>query len=161
MLLACMPPHVRPTPQTCQTRCGLRSPAGCPALQALEDRAVRAFGRLDWGGPEAVCAALQGWRIRVHPRRESDDIACSPRAWVLSAGLCALGYTHVESREVELPDTDFESNVIAHELVHVLDLTIHGHAGHCEWYSRGIKTALLEIQGLEDTSEAESSCAEQ
>lgn len=135
----------------------MRAPGNCAALQSLEHRAVRFFGDLGWGGPKGVCAALNGWELKRHYRRPSDGVACGPRAWAIS-GLCVRGYTHAQARAIELPDLEWREGALAHELVHVLDMAVYDHAGHCSWEARGIKKALLEIQGRPDESDAESTC---
>lgn len=155
-VLSCAPVQRPPTPE-CITPCGIRAPGNCETLQALERRAVRVFGDLGWGGPKGVCAALNGWELARHYRRPSDGVACGPRAWAV-AGFCVRGYTHVNTRTIELPDLEWRDGALTHELVHVLDLAVFDRAGHCAWEARGIKAALLEIQGYPDESDSESTC---
>lgn len=155
---SCAPVLSQAPPAPCVTRCGLQAPGNCADLQVVEHRVVKVFGALGWGGPQEVCQALEGWTVRRHLMRPSDGVACGKGAWALSAGFCVRGYTHVGAREIELPDMDWASSVLPHELVHVLDVTHLGKAGHCGWEARGIKAALLEIQSRPDESEPESTC---
>lgn len=152
-------PHTMPRGAlSCVTRCGLQGPSNCVELAGMEARAVEVFGRLDWGGPEQVCRALKGWRITLHQYRPSDRAGCEGKAWVISAGMCALGYTEDATKEIELPDDQYREGALTHELVHVLDLEIHGRAGHCLWNARGVKAGIEEIQGYPDVSRSERWC---
>lgn len=152
-------PRVYPRPNLpCVTRCGLQGPSNCVELAGIEARAVEVFGRLDWGGPEQVCRALNGWQIKLHKYRYSDGVGCEGKAWVLYPGACALGYTEEATKEIELPDDNWREGALTHELVHALDLSLHGKAGHCLWGARGVKAGIEEIQGYPDESRAERWC---
>ncbi len=152
--------YTPPTPAACHTRCGMSAPGNCAALQRLEDSAVRIFGRrvLDWD-EDSVCAALDGWTVEVHDYTLLDRFFCkSGQSWVLVlAGACVTGYTWRYSKTIEVFNFDWEVNALAHEMVHAVDVQTVGRAGHCRWMQRGIKPALLEITGLEDTSDSDCS----
>lgn len=144
----------------CVTRCGLVTRQNCAELQAVENKAVKHFAGLEWGDEAAVCRALSGWEVYTHTFRPSDEVACNPGAWPIDAGFCILGFTHEGARSVELPHSRWAEGVLAHELVHVLDITLQGHAGHCDWEAKKIKAALKKIQGgREDHTPPESICA--
>lgn len=136
----------------------MRATENCEALQKVEDSAVEHFAGLGWGESPAVCALLNGWEVRAHARRPSDFIC--EEGWMLPSGrFCVLGFTHSETHTVEVYTSEWSESPLAHELVHVLDLGTRGRAGHCAWQRRGIKAALLKIQGRPDPSESEPGCS--
>lgn len=146
-----------PKDASCISRCGLRSTENCAALQAYETRVLGAFDGLDWGTSSEVCALLAGWRVEAHIRKPSDFIC--EEGWFLDEGhFCVLGYTHTDRRTVEVFTADWDRSPLGHELVHALDFTSRGKVGHCKWQERGIKKALLEIQGRPDPSKSEEGC---
>lgn len=164
---SCAPQAYRPKPARCTTSCGLWTDDGnCIELQELETDVVKAFDRYvdTWEEPR-VCSALFGWEVFVHVRRVSDDVVCR-RGWRLDgeSGFCVLGYTHQaqvpvdggyvfdfdKPGAVEVIDTDWRAGALAHELVHVMDLTFYRRAGHCNWTKRGVSAALKAVTGNDD-----------
>ncbi len=146
-----------PVDAGCVSKCGLRTFENCAELQAYEDKAVKEFEGLGWGSSEKVCALLSGWTVRMHARRHSDFI-CEEGWYHDEAQFCVLGYTYTETKTVEVFTSDWQASPLAHEFVHALDHTLHGTVGHCGWQIRGIKKALLKIQGRPDPSKPEPTC---
>lgn len=164
VLAGCATVQAQPTDGACLTRCGMLSRWNCAELQETEDAVVKAFDRyVDNWSADQVCTALAGWVLVQHHRTPADK-ACGT-AWVLFPVSetrfvpgCATGYTHTHLRMVEVVDTNWRTNALAHELVHVVDFTRYGLVGHCRWKERGVKKALRAVNGYEDTSP--SKCAD-
>lgn len=136
----------------CATRCGLKAPGNCVELQGLEDEFLwRMTGPLKTD-PGSMCTALGEWTAYVHVYKHSDHIVCpSGGAWPLPlSGACALGYTHAETRGIEVTSLEWHQNALPHELVHAVEIVTAEHAGHCAWESRGIKGALQTLTGVRD-----------
>lgn len=145
----------------CETRCGLSAPGDCEELQKVEDAVVKRLGRTVGLSPGAVCKSLSGWKVQVHERRLRDDLMCNKArgGWYQSAAVgCVIGYTYNATKTVELPDTKYRTNSLAHEIVHVADFFRVGEAGHCKWKERGVLAALLELTGEEDTTQPGIEC---
>jgi hypothetical protein len=136
---------------SCETRCGLRSTGfDCSTLKAMEDVAVVTYAEHVPGWTrELVCAALQGWTVRVHSVFTAEDLAhCRPNAWRLYyAGkpLCIAGYTDYASRVFEVDPVPFEHSSFVHEVGHVLSNTLDHEPTHCGWMKRGIRKAIFEV----------------
>lgn len=143
----------------CVTTCGLQGPGNCAELETAERRIVSALARYADRSARVTCGALKGWRVRVHQRTALDEVTCADRgnSWSTASGLCVIGYTHQELREIELPDSDWTHNSFAHEAVHVVDIAVVGVPGHCRWKERGVKAALAAV-GHKDLSEPEVDC---
>lgn len=147
------------TPRRCVTTCGLVSNQGnCFGLQLLESRVLKTFDRyVDNWTQAQVCSALAGWEIRIHKRTPEDD-GCGTRGWMLHPHFCVAGFTNVERKQIELPDTLWTSGALSHELVHVVDLKLYGVAGHCRWGERGVNHALQTITGVDNPGQPERTC---
>lgn len=151
----------RPPAPVCVTACGMLTAAGrCEELKKQERRIVRELGGTLGLTRADVCEALKGWTVEVHRHDDKKDAKCSGQAWLLSPGFCALGYTHIDTRVVEVGDDRWETNALAHELVHVADFAALGHAGHCLWQHRGVKDALERLTGVPDWTPPEKSCVD-
>ena len=120
----------RKAPPICTTRCGLTAhvpAASCEQLQRLEGDAVAAFGRyVDAWTMSQVCESFRGWEIVVH-KAQGADILCGEDAWMLEPfKFCVYGYTRVATRQVEVADTTWRTNALAHELGRQLQPAVAG-----------------------------------
>ena len=119
----------------------------CRALKKFENRFLRVSAQKIRGwDEETTCKALAGWRIEVHPLDQVDMTFCGT-SWLFANSLCIIGYTHVAERTIELLNTDFQHNALAHELVHVVDYATIGHSGHCNWKARGVLNMIEAVTG--------------
>lgn len=148
----------------CVTDCGLvvdLAPQECTALRVQEGRTLDAFEHQVGWLRGSTCPLLNQWSIVAHTFVERDKLCGVDGAWVLSGGFCVQGYTHAETRTIELPDFRFQTNAFSHELVHVVQLGSWGDSavGHCWWAELGIKAALREAGAEEDSARVPSDCA--
>ena len=138
-----------------------------------EDRIVRVMaGHVTGWTQHSVCRGLEGWVVGVHSDQLKPGETCQIYSYDLKkwqtwfrqdldgptwseGGLCVIGYTHVDWHRVEVLNTDWQHNALAHELVHVIDHQELGHEGHCGWDTRGVKAALKELVGAEDLTRCE------
>lgn len=143
----------------CRTACLLKSEGlDCVEVGKAEVRAIYALGMNVRGwSPESVCRALSGWTLRVHHRSRS-DVQCATPAWKWRGSICVKGFTDSDYREVWVADDDLKHNAFTHELVHVVDYTTEGHAGHCGWPARGVIEGLYQATGTMDPSTPEADC---
>jgi hypothetical protein len=132
----------------------------CTDLKREEARVVRTFGsRIPGFTPLNVCLALNGWVVSVHERTDIDRLKCRPGGWYYQElHQCVGGYTFAEDKIIEVNDVQVSRNALAHELVHVVDLAVNAHVGHCRWDSRGVKAALRELTGTDDPTPPDEGC---
>lgn len=144
----------------CVTPCGMTSTEGdCEALQRFEGRALHLLSLRVFEFNEArMCRALKGWRVETHRIDPIVDKGCAPEGWRLFPGFCAAGYTHLDTQVIELSNTQWETNALAHELAHVADRDLTGKVGHCRWSDPGLRIALEDLTGSSDPSEPEPAC---
>ncbi len=69
-----------------------------------------------------------------------------------------LGYTHIETRTIDVIGPGLHGEVLGHEMVHVVDYAQLGHAGHCGWKTRGVTAAIYRLTGDHDLSETFEEC---
>ena len=143
----------------CFTQCGLNAPAeNCTELQQSEVRIVLELGKVrEFGGVGAVCAALHGWQIQIRQRAATDSEQCWAPAWPTAHG-CVIGMAVLGERRITLPDSYWQNNALAHEIVHVLDWSNGLPSGHCAWRERGIKKALRRLTGYVDHTRPAPEC---
>ncbi len=133
----------------CITPCGMTSATEfCEELSEFEGQAVTRFGKVpDWTEAE-VCNALHGWRIVEVP--PAGPAVCR-NGW-LEGSICVVGYTRIFTGVMAVLGPGIRKDILAHEMVHVIDYRMRGYPGHCDWHTRGIAEALKDITGEEDDS---------
>ncbi len=160
LLVSCA--HVPSVEAMCVTHCGMRAPSSvdCAGLQEVESRTLGALHAAVPGwGYERTCPALRGWEVVRHNRTEADRLLCANPAWLIEGtDACILGYTHAYVREFELPDFNWKSGYLSHEIMHAIQVGLGEFVGHCDWEARRIKLVLRYVTGREDSS-ADDVCA--
>jgi hypothetical protein len=166
LLAACAPKRAAPPPPAavdagCVTTCGLRTADGdCAELRAFEPEVIRAVGSLPKMDPEDVCAAVHGWRIKLHVRTAYDTDMCGDLSWWLAPGFCIAGYTWKDDRTIELATTNWRHNALTHEVVHVADLKrTGGRPGHCLWKYPQVGETLEHLTGRHENQKPEADCS--
>lgn len=147
-----VPAFVYPTaPNLCRTPCGmliLADAKACREYRRFETRALRTYSRNVWGWSEqSVCKALDGWLIVPH-KAEADCLEDDKEGFVLPGTdppLCVGGYTFGEGKIIMMVNMSPTHGPLAHELVHAVDWTEHGKAGHCNWDERGVNDAIGQL----------------
>lgn len=146
LLASCCAPTKTTGPHWCVTPCGMTAVTDCAALDAFEARAVQRLGKVrGWSAP-GVCSSLKGWRIVE--MAQSKTLGCY-NGW-LERQICVVGYTRVFTRTVAVLGPGIPENILAHELIHVVDYRTRGYPGHCDWKIRGVAAALKDITGDDD-----------
>lgn len=130
----------------------------CESLQRYESRIIHRLGSVGPFEERRMCRALKGWRVELHRHDPKLDVKCSERSWQLFVGFCAAGYTHPDTKVIEIGDLDWHSSRLAHEIVHVVDIDVTGKEGHCRWADASLITALNELALWPDPSRPESDC---
>lgn len=125
----------------------------CESLQRFEGLAVAKLGTLPGWDSDRVCASLKGWKIELHPK----DRRCTHGGWLLFEGFCAAGYTHIDTKTIELASTDWRPSALAHEMCHVMDYKKLGHDGHCLWNERR-RSVLTYLMQHDDYTRPEATC---
>lgn len=146
----------------CITRCGIiyHGTASCQGLQYAETKINRilADNVVGWTEP-MICAAENGWTVNIHAAPTSHDNAnCPDDSWLEYEDTCVIGYTRIEIHTIDVMNSNWLHNAMAHEIVHIVDYSSLGHSGHTCWDVRGIKSALKEITGVSDETPGEEEC---
>lgn len=148
--------HMRPDPN-CFSTCGLETHVEttqeCQDLSTIEGEILRSYKKNVKGFSESqACLQLRGWEVRRHVRGPGE--VCPEPAWNeggiygWTPPLCVVGYTHRDERMVEIENRlSWKSSSLTHELGHVMLGT-----GHCRWTEQGIKKAIHDVTGEEDTT---------
>lgn len=158
-LMSCAAAKGRPS--GCVTACGMEAEtARCGALQRFEKRVVRVLANnvTGWDSKQ-VCAALDGWTVQVHVR--ALDEVCDVPSWSPApiSDLCVVGFTHPAAQVLEVDSDRWETNSLAHEMVHAIDFKSAGKLiGHCSWADRGIWKTLSKITGEPSEPSAMEPC---
>lgn len=135
---------VAPKPETtCRTPCGMTATEGdCEALRGFEGLAIRKVGAVAPRTPDQMCAAVNGWKIKVHPAQADDRDGCSI-GWQVVPRFCVKGFTWSTEtcaplgrgpdcdKTIELAHADWHSSSLAHEMIHVSDLARGVNGEHC------------------------------
>lgn len=155
---------IAPAPESaeplCRTQCGMVARGNCDELQDTEDAMRYYLDRyVDLWTSDQVCRSLYGWYVTVHEK--AGDDGCPSRGWNLlgtDPPVCVSGYAHTEYQMLEVIDTRWRTNALAHEMVHAVDWSINRIVGHCRWKERGIKRTLLEVTGEVDDTPPDPAC---
>lgn len=129
----------------CVTRCGLKAPNfDCVGLRDIETSMLYALSVFvpEWSYDD-MCVGLADWRLFVHVRNAEDRKTCARGGFVVGHSKnCFVGYTHVFTHEIEVESPEWSSGVVAHELIHAMQVNFGDMIGHCNWGPRGILRAL-------------------
>lgn len=138
----------------CVTACDMRADideGDCRALINVEAQIIHAYASQvpEFQPGYASCVALGGYTIKVH---NANDARCIGAGWFDSdVGACVIGTTRTHLKLIEVVDSDWSHNALAHEIGHALDheyKTEQG--GHCGWEARGLKRAIFLVTGEPD-----------
>lgn len=133
----------------CRTRCGESATEGdCESLQRYEARAIRLLSlRVFEFREERICKALNGWKIEIHHHDPLLDKSCPERGWELFKGFCAGGFTHADTKVIEIGTSNWAESPLVHEMAHVADYDLTGRVGHCRWSDPGLLSVMQEMIG--------------